>query len=184
MCPDPSLLSAYYDDEIPDPWKKRLDGHLDGCPACQATLAAFADQTDRLVSDELRFPGDVDRKKKFWERLGYSRLVRIRGPRRLNVPWPALAAAAAVLASAITLNMVFLFRRSPVSMIVEAPPASPQTVVVAMPPDGLEALIHLLEGLDAEGLAPEAIRSLPQDLPLEWMGEPELVKPADLEREP
>jgi len=41
MCPDPQLLSVYYDGELPSPWKEKMEGHLADCPECRHTLETY-----------------------------------------------------------------------------------------------------------------------------------------------
>ena len=43
------LVSASLTDDLGTEERARLDAHLDGCAACRATLAAFADQR-RMVA--------------------------------------------------------------------------------------------------------------------------------------
>jgi len=41
MCPDDALLSAYVDDEIPSPWKERVETHLRSCARCSEKMSAL-----------------------------------------------------------------------------------------------------------------------------------------------
>jgi len=41
MCPDPQLLSVYFDGELPSPWKEKMDSHLANCPECRRTLETY-----------------------------------------------------------------------------------------------------------------------------------------------
>jgi anti-sigma factor RsiW len=34
MCPDPSILSAYRDGEVPSPWAERIAAHVSSCAEC------------------------------------------------------------------------------------------------------------------------------------------------------
>lgn len=43
MCPEPGLISAYVDDEVPSPWKERLAAHLCACPDCAAKAKRYTD---------------------------------------------------------------------------------------------------------------------------------------------
>lgn len=42
MCPDPQLLSVYYDGELPHPWKGKMESHLEQCPRCRQKLENFS----------------------------------------------------------------------------------------------------------------------------------------------
>jgi hypothetical protein len=41
MCPDKQLLSAYCDNEVPSPWKEKIDSHLLECKLCRDTAARY-----------------------------------------------------------------------------------------------------------------------------------------------
>jgi anti-sigma factor RsiW len=42
MCPDRELLSAYFDGEVPSPWRERIARHLESCAACTRTLERYS----------------------------------------------------------------------------------------------------------------------------------------------
>ncbi len=42
-CPDPDLYSAYVDNEVPSPWKEKLEAHIASCPDCR-------NRTDRYLN--------------------------------------------------------------------------------------------------------------------------------------
>ncbi len=41
MCPDESLLTAYIDNEVPSPWKERIEMHLCQCERCANRVAQY-----------------------------------------------------------------------------------------------------------------------------------------------
>lgn len=41
MCPDPDLISAYVDGEVPSPWRERFEEHLASCGDCAAVAAGY-----------------------------------------------------------------------------------------------------------------------------------------------
>lgn len=41
MCPDEELLSSFLDDEVPSPWKERIEKHLLTCSACTTRLDRY-----------------------------------------------------------------------------------------------------------------------------------------------
>jgi anti-sigma factor RsiW len=49
MCPDNEHLSLYIDDEIPSPWKERMESHLRTCRRCSERVTAL-----RSLSSTLR----------------------------------------------------------------------------------------------------------------------------------
>jgi RNA polymerase sigma-70 factor (ECF subfamily) len=44
-------LSEYIDHELPDDLCERIEGHMDGCPPCQAFLESL-ERTVKLVEDQ------------------------------------------------------------------------------------------------------------------------------------
>ena len=109
MCPDDKLLSAYFDGEVMSPWKERMASHVESCAACSAKIEKM-----RAVSLFLDSAGDSaeklrEAKERVWARLSVSTKP---GPvnssemdfgkekfwaRRIALPLPILAAAAAAL---------------------------------------------------------------------------------------
>jgi hypothetical protein len=57
-CPDASILAAFYEGTLAPLERARIQGHLDSCVRCQATLAAIAradDDDDRVVEPRRAF---------------------------------------------------------------------------------------------------------------------------------
>jgi hypothetical protein len=50
MCPDKQLLSVYHDDELPSPWKEKMEAHLACCDACRKTVAAYGKLSSLLTA--------------------------------------------------------------------------------------------------------------------------------------
>ena len=116
MCPDKQLLSVYHDDELPSPWKEKMEAHLASCDRCRKTVAAYGELSSSLaapVSPDVGEPSFTGAWARVQEKL---RLVRdqsernreILGPRkrvfakrvfvrRITVPLPLAVAAAAAL---------------------------------------------------------------------------------------
>lgn len=72
------LVSASLTDDLGTEERARLDAHLDGCAACRATLAAFADQR-RMVAGVRHVPPPRD--------LGARVRAGIEGGSRVGLPW-------------------------------------------------------------------------------------------------
>ncbi|MCK5734954.1 MAG: zf-HC2 domain-containing protein, partial [Spirochaetaceae bacterium] len=51
MCPEASLLSAYFDNELNGSQKELIENHLLNCPACRATLDLFQSQREIMRRD-------------------------------------------------------------------------------------------------------------------------------------
>jgi anti-sigma factor RsiW len=117
-CPDRQILSVYLDGELPSPWKEKLEAHLSACTECSgrlegyraAAVSAASDADDAAVSGA---------KERVWRALSARMAPRRRLPlwrRRVSLPMPALAAAAALalfLLAAAFFRMALPFRLRP-----------------------------------------------------------------------
>lgn len=182
MCPEASMLSAYFDGELDESAKNSVEGHCDECPACQATLDLFASQRALIQADISVIAGNPDRLDDFWKYVGKSRLSRIHGPRRINVPLPLAVAAALVLAAVTVLNFLPLGRNSmPDVVVVDSRPQAPTVVSLTISPGELDDFFAVLEGSQLS--AADAIHTLPAELPVARFGDPLIVRPASFEGE-
>ena len=50
MCPEPGLISAWVDGEVPSPWKERIAAHVATCAECAARVARYR-RLSGLLSD-------------------------------------------------------------------------------------------------------------------------------------
>jgi anti-sigma factor RsiW len=107
MCPDKQLLSVYYDDELPSPWKEKMEAHLVSCADCRTALANYGklsswlnlpvsavSETEMLSVERMR-----EKQRSVRDRPVHRRASRIRRvfARRVTVPLPFAVAAAAAL---------------------------------------------------------------------------------------
>jgi hypothetical protein len=100
------LISASLTGDLTDTERHQLETHLDSCPRCRATLAAFTDQR-RLVSGLRHVQPPRD--------LGARVRVGLESGRRLDVPWwrrpagilAALGGVGAVAAGAVLALVLF-----------------------------------------------------------------------------
>lgn len=51
MCPEPGLVSAWVDGEVPSPWKERISAHVASCPDCAARVARYRKLSGLLASE-------------------------------------------------------------------------------------------------------------------------------------
>jgi anti-sigma factor RsiW len=104
MCPDPSILSAYRDGEVPSPWADRIAAHAASCPECARKLESYGKLSSGLALSPSA--DSVERARaRVAERLASSMAAAPRtrrGPwhRYLVLPLP-LALAAALVAAAV-----------------------------------------------------------------------------------
>ena len=106
MCPDVQLLSIYKDEELPSPWKEKLETHLSECPECREKLNKFK-LIEKPAASELHAIDEA--KDRIWKNLQSRRSFQPRvgsggsssdssiWRRKLSIPFPAAAAAAVIL---------------------------------------------------------------------------------------
>jgi len=58
-CPNKDLYSVYIDDELPSPWKEKLEAHLKDCSKCREVVSSY--RILRLKIEEAKIPAlDMD----------------------------------------------------------------------------------------------------------------------------
>ncbi len=182
MCPDASTLSEYFDGELSDDRAAQTAEHVASCPACRATLELFASQRIFLNSDAAVL-NEAPTLEEFWDYVGRSRVHRLNTPRRISLPLPLAAAAAALFLAAVIFNFVPVGRsKMPDVVLLESRTQVPTVVSFTITPGDLDQFLALLEGGDAS--KSEAIHTLPAELPLSRIGEPQMVRPAVLKGAP
>jgi anti-sigma factor RsiW len=108
MCPDRQILSVYFDQELPSPWKEKMEKHLADCPACRARFERYRQVSARIAPGGAKGePGEALRER-VWRRISpageHDGRLPVRRPeyarkfwrRSLSIPLPAVTAAAAV----------------------------------------------------------------------------------------
>lgn len=58
MCPDDALLSALVDEEVPDPWRGRMESHIAECRHCSDKVEALRSLKARLLTIEA--PSEIE----------------------------------------------------------------------------------------------------------------------------
>jgi anti-sigma factor RsiW len=174
MCPDSRVLSVYFDGELPDPWKKRLEDHLSSCSLCREKIALYG--SVREQDDGRLREAEAEARERVWNRL--SGRVSAEGPslwrRSVSVPLPVAAALAlAVLA------LVFVRGRGP---------AAPESALAAgisvdlpgiVPAAGINGALQYLGNEDSAGFV---IIRLPENRNFTSSGEPAILKAAEYAR--
>jgi anti-sigma factor RsiW len=114
MCPNRQVISLYYDQEIPSPWKEKIEAHLADCPECREILVAYGllgKRLDDAPEDAVTAAGE-----RVWKKLTAPELVsggiedkkivsRTKS-RNWNITMPIPVAAAAVLVIIASLAFV------------------------------------------------------------------------------
>ncbi|MDR0539727.1 MAG: zf-HC2 domain-containing protein [Spirochaetaceae bacterium] len=69
MCPDKKLLSVYFDNELPSPWKEKLEIHLDSCPECKKTIENYRRFGASIRGADAPLAGLETAQARVWEKL-------------------------------------------------------------------------------------------------------------------
>ncbi len=180
MCPDNETLSAYFDNEIPSPWNKRIADHIAECASCQKRLRQF--ETIKNYLHEDREPSFESSLEQLEIRLAglKPRTERVSlWKRRVAVPLPA-AVIAAICIMILGISLIFSLTRSNLrTMSIRRGPSGTTEVQVAAPIEDLELL---LKSLDTYYLKQEIIITLPEDSLFNITGEAMMFREAEFSR--
>jgi len=204
MCPEAELLSAYFDEEVPDPWKSKLESHISSCPACRERLKAFSALRAPLAADAAGVHA-AEGCKKAWNRIEAD-ILKFEARKRPNVFWgrsvriplPLVAAAILAITAAPVVTIASIGRpRGP--GIAGIPPV-PNSAVMAqagvaqasvvgtgngeftMPADtSFKDIESLVRFLDSQNLPVTINVQLPADRSYGYSGPPEIIKVSDAE---
>jgi hypothetical protein len=186
MCPDRQILSVFFDDELPSPWKEKMEAHLAECPQCRIRLEQYRYLSSVTAADgpEAFMEAAGER---VWQRIGEGAGCR-NGRRReaalwrrsVSVPLPAAAAAAAVLLiasfAALGSRVPEKAAALPDSLIAAGIDLDVQEIVPASDMNGV------LQFLGQDDTADIVIIRLPESRNFKSAGEPTILKAADYSR--
>jgi hypothetical protein len=192
MCPDRQILSVYLDQELPSPWKEKMETHLAGCPACREQLERYGRISAILGEEPVyrpAFSAEAARER-VWDALSgctadRPRYVPVKKPtprlwnRSVSIPLPAIAAAAALFVAVFTLALINLPAGTEISPDL--------TITTGIDPDvhGIVPVADmngLLQYLGQESSADIMIIRLPESNYFMGAGEPTIIKAADYSR--
>ncbi|PIE97521.1 MAG: hypothetical protein CR988_07265 [Treponema sp.] len=114
ICPDKIIYSEYLDDELPSPWKEKMEKHIKECADCDSTLKKFTMISEAMHSDDVSENFDSDAS---YERLkvkfkqGYTTYIpetRSQSFWKSSIKLPLPAIAAAVLAVVLLPTVFFV----------------------------------------------------------------------------
>ncbi len=178
--PDPSIISAFVDGEVPAPWSSRVAAHLESCPAC-ANLAARMRSAGHVFAS-VPEPDVEAAREAVWARLA-SRSAEARKPAlwklRLEVPLP-LALAAALAVAVLGTLAASAYRES--GQLRMAAFAAQEIQPALAEGAGFDSIIRYLEAQDASlsitiQLPPSAGQGLPAGKPVMMKSGSEEVYP-------
>ncbi|HUX22306.1 MAG TPA: hypothetical protein VMW69_13775 [Spirochaetia bacterium] len=181
MCPDTELLSAYYDEELDRFWEARVSEHVSGCTSCQAKLAQFAEIRTSLESiDNREMEASMTRSWQVIQNARRTKTVSLWN-RRISVPIPILAAAAAVLVGVFGLGVFFNLSGGTPRQTHPQVAVQPQT---EMSPVDFQVnnLADLLNYLNSKDLGTNVTIQLPKGVDQLSVGKPQLIRAADFNR--
>ena len=190
MCPDRQILSLYLDGELPSPWKEKMDTHLVSCEKCRSHLAQYQKLREIMQEDRVEF--SLEMKNRAWDNIisgmpGDHAKRKMVNPvrehqifwnRRVSLPFPALAAAAAVFIIITFLAIQGI--RSPQTDqefgIATGIGADVQEIIPVSDMDSV------LQYLFAEAMSDFVVIRLPETRSFSSSGEPALIRAADYSR--
>jgi hypothetical protein len=193
MCPDRQILSVYFDQELPSPWKEKMEKHLAGCPACRARFERYGEISARIAppGESRDRPGEALRER-VWQRITLDadpdRRSRRLSPeygrefwrRSLSVPVPAAAAAAAVFLI-LLFGLAFSNRPAAIRNLQD------NTVAAGIEGDlqsiePVPDMSGILQYLEREDQGDIVIIRLPESRNFMSAGEPTIIRAADYSR--
>jgi anti-sigma factor RsiW len=191
MCPDYQIISVYLDEELPSPWKEKMELHLRSCPVCSARLERMRRYSEALgkLPDEGLTPkisAMEAAKDRIWQRMMSLETEnwgwRSRGHnfwrRTLSIPLPVAAAAAAVLIMFFALALFQQPTRIPPSQdtMAASEMVDMQDIIPA------SDMNSILQYLGNEDMTDLVIIRLPETSSFFSSGEPTILRAADYSR--
>jgi hypothetical protein len=194
MCPERQILSVYFDQELPSPWKEKMEKHLADCPACRARLESYRQISARVNprAGGAGMPSGAVQER-VWRRLTCApgddsrrtsgrKIPEYGGGfwrRSVSIPLPAAAAAAAAVFLFLILGIVFAVRPA------ETPDLRNMAMGIEGNLQGIEPvadMTDLLQYLGREDQGDIVIIRLPESRNFMSAGEPTIIKAADYSR--
>lgn len=118
MCPDDALLSALVDEEVPDPWKGRMESHIAECRHCSDKVEALRSlkarlltienpaELEALVAAKARISASIDfLSAKATAKPGFMERFRRLWSDRVPMPMPFLAAGILALVFLVGMSL-------------------------------------------------------------------------------
>jgi len=197
MCPDPQLISIYLDNELPSPWKEKLESHLAECSSCREKLDGFKQLFNKNnLAEEQKMMEET--KDIVWQKLQARQKLSVRRPvrsynmlqRKLSIPIPIAAAAAILLIfgtavlfrSGNTNTNGIVYLPAPVETAVDRnllTIAAEESMPNIIPSSDLNSILQYLGGDRTEII----IINLPESSSFFRAGEPAIIRSADFAKE-
>jgi hypothetical protein len=182
-CPNPDLLSAFFDGEVESPWSESIEEHVEACHRCRQTMAGLESLREVLRADEEPpVEGPLERTRERLQSRRSPRVWRRRHPlwrTRISVPVPAIAAMFLVFVGMGGLLIFLSVRPNFPFMSIKRQPSGITEVQVAAPIEDLE---QLLKSLDREPGNQQLVIILPADTEFLKFGEPRMLRADEYSR--
>ena len=197
MCPDRQILSLYFDEELPSPWKEKMEVHIGSCERCQSDLGKYQRLRTMLEGDRIAVSAEL--KSRVWDKAvsgtaeELNNFIQIRRKEfssvkrpyvlwnsSVSLPFPAAAAAVAIFIIIFFLALQGI--RSPGTVEIHEPGitagigADVQEIIPALD------MNSLFQYLSREAMSDFVIIQLPETRSFSSSGEPALLKAADYSR--
>jgi hypothetical protein len=201
MCPDKQFLSIYYDGELPETWKKKMEMHLETCPECRNHLDSYQKASGALngstaTDDDGNYTAIMEAaKNRVWQRLDNENITyKFVQPGFLShIPTIFTAAVAGAAAAAAIIFMTLLItpkQNDTTGLAAGNTPADGfRNVAVSndyeldvpeiVPASNMQELLNYLENDDSSNIV---IIKLPERKKFNRYGEPALINAADYTR--
>ena len=173
MCPERQIISLYHDEELPSPWKEKLEAHFKTCPECRAVLDGYrnlGESMKELSGSSAGAPGDPDRSSFSFPREETVRAARERVWSKLVALAPVALAPAAQgeLPAGRTRTAKRIWSRT-VTLPLPAAAAAAAAVIIGVVFITLAGIRGGIRPLERDAMAViQGDRPYPSDL--EWSG--------------
>ncbi|MDR2659691.1 MAG: zf-HC2 domain-containing protein [Spirochaetaceae bacterium] len=202
MCPNKQYLSVYFDDELPSPWKERMEQHIESCSECRKSLERYKKTSGLLNGGGGRSIEDglmESAKLHVLEKIGaagwtYSPYRLDDGKIRLpHIPQTFTAAAVGAIAAAALIFIMFFIaplqsdkngrpNLSAVDEKIDAIAVSSDyelDIPQIMPALDMDEVLRYIENDDSSNIV---IIKLPERKKFNRYGEPAFINAADYSR--
>jgi hypothetical protein len=145
MCPDDPLLSAFVDDEVPSPWKERMETHIAGCSRCsekahalrslkRILVAAETDfETEALAVARARIAASIDfSMARGHTKAGLTYYIRSLWSRRIPLPMPFFAVGLLALVFLVGMSLGLIAPFTSTARTIASKIISPQSTTLEM----------------------------------------------------
>ena len=196
MCPKKEIISLYLDNELPSPWKEKLEAHLEKCPECRSSLVKYESLNNLLRrEDSVYLEPLIDPvRERVWDKLAISRGKSRSSFRRFpsNFLKKSISLPLPIAALTAVLILVFFLLSPRTNENLTAPALESLPVPAAVTQDHIQvdldgflylddmnSIIQYLSAMDGTNVM---IINLPESSRLSRSGEPMLMNASDYSR--